>query len=97
VTCFTNRVPSLELLLLAKEYAKGQHTYPDHPLPSRIATMLYYTCIIVALVRLQQRITRLDDAAMTHGFDWALRQDCLDDSLRAPFQDGLAITNDGSG
>ena len=57
--------------------------------------MLYYTCIVVALVRLDRRITKLDDASLTHGIEWALGQEWLDEPLRGLFREGLSIVKGG--
>ena len=82
--------PPLPLLKRVKEFAKASRmsgtTGPLHP---EVATIIYYAAVAAALLRHHARITRLDHATLRQGFEWAVRQMCLDDSTRALLQDAM--------
>src|SRR5271157_4036281 len=59
---FLHPVPPVELLTLTKEFAKTNLDHPDSILPKEVAAVLYYTSIAAGLVRLDQRISQLNDA-----------------------------------
>ncbi|NQU21967.1 MAG: hypothetical protein HQ567_11845 [Candidatus Nealsonbacteria bacterium] len=80
--------PPTDLLELTKTFAKSCRTNRNAPLPDEISTVLYFLSIIVALVKCDHRITRMDDAALRYSLDWALRQPWLDGASRALFQQG---------
>jgi len=82
--------PPIDLLLLAKEFAKSSDGRPSAPLPAEIATVLYYAAIAAALARLGQRITALGDDALRRGLRWAAERPWLVHPLPAVLQDGLA-------
>jgi hypothetical protein len=75
---FRHPVPPLELLKLTKDFAKANMDHPDGCLPHEVASALYYASIAAALVRLDTRISRLPDADLARGLDWALHQPWLD-------------------
>lgn len=83
--------PPLELLTLAKDFAKANRSHPDSALPSEIATVLYFATLAAALVRLHCRISRLKDAELMAGFDWCRRQQWLDERLRALLQQAAQV------
>jgi len=85
----THEQPSMELLIIVKEYAKASMNHPAHPLPKRIATVIYYSTIVVAQLRCNQLLTQLDNPSLRRGLRWALDQPWLDNTLRALLQDGL--------
>jgi hypothetical protein len=74
--------PPLELLDAVKQFARHCRTHPDGPLPEEIATVLYLAAIVAARVRLGERITSMDDAALRSALDWALGQPWLDPATR---------------
>jgi hypothetical protein len=89
--------PPLELLKLTKDFAKACRLSRGGPLPREIATVLYFASIVVAMVRCQRRITRLDDADTRHGVEQCLAQTWLDAATRQLFEDGLKVLRgDGS-
>lgn len=81
--------PPVPLLLAMKDSAKAAGQDPNAPLPEEVATVLYFGAIAAALVRLDRRISRLDNAGLAWGFQWALEQPWLVDELRDLFRAGL--------
>lgn len=77
--------PSPKQLEQAKSYIKMYHSDPAADLPRQIATALYYALIAAGLVRLDQRITHLEDRHLREGFEWGIEQDWMDAQLRALF------------
>src|SRR5262249_1660941 len=81
--------PSPALLELTMQFAKAHRAHPDSPLPDRVASVLYFGCIIVARMRHRRRISDLGDDELRRGLRWAARQRWVDDKTRALFQQGL--------
>jgi hypothetical protein len=77
--------PALPLLERAKRFAKACKSHPDGPLPTEVATVLYFACIIVAQLRCGKRISALDDESLIAGMEWALAQNWLDEAIRILF------------
>ena len=88
--------PPLDLLVLAKEYGKSAVAQPDSPVPAEVGTLLYYATIAAALLRLGRRITRMGDADLLGGLDWALRQPWVDADARALIGDAAARIRGGA-
>ena len=82
---FCHPHPPIELLTLTKDFAKANSSHPESPLPREIATLLYYTSIVVAMMRCRQRITKLSDDAIRHGIKWVLDQPWINDRIRSIF------------
>lgn len=82
--------PPVELLKLAKNFAKACRISPRSPLPREVATVLYFASVAAALARCRCRITSLTDAALSDGFRWVLDQPWLDDRTRALVREGTA-------
>lgn len=80
--------PSLELLTLVKDFAKASRNEAGDLLPADIATVLYYTCIMLARVRCDRRITQLDDQSLITGLDWVIGLVWIDEELRATVRSG---------
>ena len=78
--------PPLELLQLAKEFAKSQRYAEEAVFPVEIASVLYYTAIVLARLRLGQRITEMDDARLRQGVQWCLQQPWIDPATRELFE-----------
>jgi hypothetical protein len=74
--------PPLGLLRQIKEYAKVHREHPLSSLPSEVTTVLYYTSIVVARLRLGESITALEDSAVRLGVEWVLGRDWVTDDLR---------------
>lgn len=89
--------PPVELLKMTKRFAKASRNQPDSSLPSDIATLLYFACIAVALVRCQRRITDLDISALREGFQWGREQSWVDKATAALFDGGLRVLNNAGG
>jgi hypothetical protein len=68
---FLHPVPPVELLTLAKDFAKVNMEHPDSSLPNEVAALLYYVSIAAAYVRLDRRISQLSDAELKRGLEWA--------------------------
>lgn len=81
--------PSVPLLLGMKDNAKASGQDPNAPLPEEVATALYFGAIAAALVRLDRRISRLDNSGLAWGFQWASQQPWMIDELRELFRLGL--------
>jgi hypothetical protein len=75
---FHHPTPPVELLVLAKEFAKANMNHPESALPHEIATAIYYLSIAAAWVRLGERISKLQDADLRRGFSWVCVQDWID-------------------
>ncbi len=88
--------PSVELLRLGKEFAKENRRLREAPLPPEVATVLYFACVVAALVHAHTRITSLDDDDLREGLLWALGRSCLDASMRALLEEGLAAVSPAS-
>ena len=88
--------PPVELLNLAKDFAKSRYHHREGPLPPKIATLLYYACIAAARLRLDKRITELADEDIAAGLEWALKQSWVDRTTRRLFErclEKLAVEN----
>jgi len=92
---FQHPRPPLDLLRLVKEFGKAQQAPSEAALPREIALALYYTSILVARVRLGERISSLSDAALRQATDWLLAQDWVDESTRELFRLGRAHLTSG--
>ncbi len=80
---FHHPSPPLELLRLTKDFAKANLDHSESGLPSEIVSVLYYTSIAVALVRLDTRISQLKDADLRRGLLWARDQAWVDEETKA--------------
>ncbi len=77
--------PPLPLLELVKDFAKRCREQVDHPVPSEVATLLYYLCIAVALNRHNKQIARLSAVKIKDGFNWVQAQPWIDNDLKQYF------------
>ena len=77
----------LELLKMAKEFAKECRSRPECRLPDEVATMLYVLSIVVAMTS-GHRITKLDRQGLRHVLDWALDQAWIDEPTRRLLREG---------
>jgi hypothetical protein len=80
--------PSLELLVGTKDFAMRHLRLGGRGLPRRVARVLYYASVLAALLHWGERISRLSDAKLLSGLDWAIEQPWLDTSLRDLFRKG---------
>ena len=80
--------PPIELLDATRRFAKSCRSRAEGPLPDEIATVLYFASAVVAMVKCERRISRLDDDGLRYALDWALEQPWLDDSIRDLFARG---------
>jgi hypothetical protein len=86
---FEHAHPPVEMLEVAKEFAKASRAHADGPLPDEVAVVLHLLSIVVALKKCAKRITRLDEEGLRFGVRWALAQPWLDESTRKLLQSGL--------
>lgn len=86
---FCHPAPPIQLLQLTKNFAKGHLNHPESPLPPEIATVLYYTSIVTARVRLDRQISRLAAADLERGVRQVLSEQWLDPDLRDLLEEGL--------
>ena len=82
--------PPLELLKLVKRFAKICRRSPQNPLPSEIVMFLYYTSIMVALLRLNEPISELTDTSLIRGVNWLHVQPWMPEEMRSLLQEGLS-------
>ena len=80
---FHHPSPPLELLRLTKDFAKANLDHSESGLPSEIVSVLYYTSIAAALVRLDARISQLKGADLQRGLLWAKDQAWIDEETKA--------------
>ncbi len=70
--------PPLAPLRASKDFAQA-HLHHDRPdIPRAVAEVIYYLAIALARSRCGERITRLPDAEVARGIDWALTLPWLD-------------------
>ncbi|MBI2929410.1 MAG: hypothetical protein HYY24_27405 [Verrucomicrobia bacterium] len=82
---FHHPCPPVELLRLAKDFAKANREHPSGALPPAVATVVYFASIVAARARLGARITSLDDDAVRAGCEWVLAQSWVDGRTRELF------------
>jgi hypothetical protein len=82
--------PPLEMLRLAKDFAKGADASVDAPLPEPVASLLYYAAIAGAMLRHSARISSLDAASLRRAVEWTRRQVWVDEQLRQVIVAGLS-------
>jgi hypothetical protein len=77
--------PKEEWFRWLKLYAQQHRQHPSSPMPLKVAMMLYYLSIVLALVRCHVSISSLSDDNLATGVDWALTQDWIDPTSRQLF------------
>jgi hypothetical protein len=83
-----HRRPPLELLQWMKDFAKAQTS--EGTIATEIATTLYYTAIVLAILRCHQKISGLDESTLRRGISMVIDQKWLDGGTRQIMNDGLA-------
>jgi hypothetical protein len=91
---FRHPQPPVSLLHLTKNFAKSHLNHPDSPLPPEIATVLYYACIVCALLRCDRRITWLTTEELVRGLRQLLDQPWIEPELRTILELGLERLED---
>lgn len=86
--------PPLELLELAKEFAKRCICSPHSPIPHDVARVLYFASIATALCRRGKRITTLSDNDVVDGIRWSLSRDWLSAGARNVLTSGRDALKD---
>jgi hypothetical protein len=81
--------PPIELLRLAKDFAKANMDHPDGSLPKEVAAVLYYASISAALTHLDERISQLKDADLERGLRWAKDQPWVDKQIQQLLIQGI--------
>jgi hypothetical protein len=89
--------PPLELLRLAKDFAKANMDHPDGSLPKEVAAVLYYASISAAMTRLDERISRLNDTELQRGLTWAKDQPWVDQQIQQLLGSALDKLRPGGG
>lgn len=82
--------PPVGLLRLVKDFGKAVQAAPVGPLPPDLGRALYFASIAAALGTRNERITRMDDAALRRGLGWLRDQPWMTPELRALAERGLA-------
>ena len=72
---------SLPAIGLIKQFSKEQMS-SRMGLPYDVAAVLYYASIGAALVKLNKKVSSLDDASLRTGFDWLLALPWIDQPIR---------------
>jgi hypothetical protein len=91
---FRHPKPPVELLRLTKEFAKSSDMRPASPLPSAVATLLYYAAVVAARIRCGERISQLTDDDLRQGVNWALEQAWIDSVMRKLFEEGRTFLSE---
>ena len=89
--------PPVELLKIAKDFAKACRLSPHSSVPHEIASVLYFACIAAALVRCRRRITGLTNDALAEGFRWVLSLPWLDIPTRTLTEESLQFLSTHKG
>lgn len=87
--------PPLEMLDALKRSAKSHSRDQTSSLPPDVATVMYFTAIAAALVRLNQRITRSDDEVIRYGLQLILEREWLDEETAELFREARARLEGG--
>jgi hypothetical protein len=87
---FHHPVPPVELLELAKDFAKANMDHPESVLPGEVATALYFTSIAAAYVRLGVRISKLGDDSLAQGWRWTRDREWIDAATKVVLGEALA-------
>jgi hypothetical protein len=85
--------PPRELLLMMKSFAKDSDV-GGAPLPQEVASVLYFAAIAAGLLRLGERITTLDDAALRQGLEWCCARPWLTKELVDLFAGSVPLLGD---
>jgi hypothetical protein len=93
----THPNPPLELLTVTKDFAKACRLSPRSPVPSEVASVLYFACIAAGLVRCRSRMTRLSDVTLSEGFRWVLARRWLDVPTRDLTAEALKMLGERQG
>jgi hypothetical protein len=78
--------PPIEILQLAKEFAKRQRYAEQAIFPIEIANILYYMSIALASLRHNQSITEMDESKLKQRIQWCLQQQWIDPATRGLFE-----------
>lgn len=79
--------PSMDLLRLLKDFAKA--TRADGTLPKAVSTLLYCLAQSLAIIRLGQSTTRLDEQHLSKALHWAVSLVWIDAAARAVLEQAL--------
>jgi len=90
---FEHPNPPVELLDVARLYAKACSMHPESHLPPQVAKALYFASIAVAMVRCGGRITSLDREKLAASFRWFEKQPWVDQGLRTIFGEALRLVS----
>jgi hypothetical protein len=78
--------PPVELLVLAKDFAKASLADPHAALPKEVAAVLYFAAIVVARRRCGARISQLSPEELRAGAEWVMAQPWVDPATRRLFE-----------
>jgi DNA-directed RNA polymerase specialized sigma24 family protein len=92
---FCHPAPPLEVLEAVKRHGRKHAGQPDESLPIEIASALYFAGIAAALVRHNERITKLDDELLRAGFQGMLAPEWIPPPLRELYAEALAQLGPG--
>jgi hypothetical protein len=85
---------TLESLRSIKTFAKLNVDHPESGVPYEVCKVLYYASIAAALKQYSRRISRLTNAEMQQGFNWALAQPWLDYDVRQLLQEASSALHE---
>ena len=81
--------PPLDLLRMAKDFAKAHRVHQAGPVPPQVAAVLYFVSIAVAQVRCRVRLSSLSNADLAKGYEWCRQQPWVDPSVKALLEEAL--------
>lgn len=79
---FAHLEPPIELLELAKEFAKQTLKDSEETQLKEVASALYYASYAAGVVHYQKIIGSMKEDELRPGFNWALKQNWLDDQTK---------------
>jgi hypothetical protein len=83
--------PPVELLVMARDFAKRHLASENSSLPRRATRVLYLAAICAARIRCGKVISLLPTAELASQIDWARHLPAVPDNLRATFEHAYTI------
>ncbi|MFA9479850.1 hypothetical protein ACERK3_16325 [Phycisphaerales bacterium AB-hyl4] len=89
--------PPVAMLQLFKRFAKTSLNGNAGPLPAKVAAVLYYLSIALALLRHNQRISDLADAQLDEGLKWVIAQPWVTKEIKSVAMKGSDLVGGRDG
>lgn len=81
--------PPVELLSIAKRFAKRAKASANGFLPDEVATVLYFSCIAVGAIRCDTQISRMGKEKLLHGLAWTDDQEWVERPIRTLIEQAI--------